>query len=408
MDLKDKLKYYQTEKKQIEPESELQLEEMASILKGSILEKNTLPIIKIERTIPCHFIIPRINEKRQSSIHIPLLTKKQFPDPFGVNDVLVFDLETTGLAGGTGTYPFLIGFGEFKDSFFRIFQYFLPDFGREISAYLEISKIVKEKKILLSYNGKSFDYPLIRNRFILNRIENPFESYTHLDLLHSTRRLYRNNLPSCSLESIEQHIFSFHRLGDIDGSQIPQTYFSFVQTGELSDIQRIIDHNQQDIISLARLLFHIHYIENNAMNTFHSEKDFISLFNMAVKISDMERITPMIDSLASNDKKLPGKSLKSYSLMLKKQKNWTEALKIWQKLIDQGEEILFSCEEIAKFYEHHKKSFDHAIDYTNRAIEYINIVDDINHADRSMEYLDRFNIRLNRLHKKRLKQRNSS
>jgi uncharacterized protein YprB with RNaseH-like and TPR domain len=401
MDLKDKLKYYQSEKKQILPEKELQLDEMASFLKGSILDKDTLPVLRIEKSIPYRFIDPMITTDRShSSIHIPLLTKKKFPDPISIEDILMFDLETTGLAGGTGTYPFLIGFGIFEEKAIRIYQYFLPDFGREINAFLDMQNLWKEKAVLMTYNGKSFDYPLLRNRMILNRVDNPFLNYAHLDLLHLTRRLWKHALPSCSLSTIEERIFCFSRLGDIEGGLIPQAYFTYLQTGDLSDIQRIIDHNQQDIISLARLLFYIHQIENAGKDNPYPDRELISMFNIAVRISDLDRIEPIIKSFADEDKSLPTKSLKNYSLLLKREKKWDQALEIWQNFINKGEEVLFSCEETAKDYEHREKNMSYALKYTKRAIDFLDIVEEVRGEHENTEIRNRFNRRLNRIENK--------
>ncbi|MCK4753687.1 MAG: ribonuclease H-like domain-containing protein [Calditrichia bacterium] len=397
MDLQDKLKYYQSERKETLPEKEHHHEEIAFTLEGTILEGDTLPIVKIEKFESYGHFNPTITNQNYSSVHLPLLTKKQFEDPISLEDFLVFDLETTGLAGGTGTYPFLMGFGTFEKEGIRIYQYFLPDFGREISVFLDMKALWAEKNVLLSYNGKSYDYPLLRNRLILNRVDNPFESYNHLDLLHLTRRLWKHALPSCSLDTIEERIFSFNRWRDIDGSLIPQAYFTFLQTGDMNDIKRIVDHNQQDIISLARLLFYLHQVENNEMNSGFPDQELVSMFNIAVNISDLGRIEPIIKSLAAKDKKLPNQSLKSYSLLLKKQKKWPQALEIWQKFIEKGEEIIFACEELAKFYEHREINIKQAIEYTNRAIDFLNIVKEIEAKEGNDDIRDRFNHRLNRL-----------
>jgi uncharacterized protein YprB with RNaseH-like and TPR domain len=397
MDIKDKLKYYQSEKKQVLPEKEHRIEDIAKVLGGSILENETLPVIKIERFEKYTDIDPTISNQSFSSVNLTLLTKKQFREPLLLEDFLIFDLETTGLAGGTGTYPFLMGFGIFEENGIRIYQYLLPEFGREISAYLDLKRLWTDKSTLLSYNGKSFDYPLLRNRLILNRIDNPFEGYRHLDLLHLTRRLWKNVLPSCSLGTIEERIFNFNRWRDIDGSLIPQAYFTFLQTGDSSDIKRIIDHNQLDIVSLARLLFYLHQIENNELNSDFPDREKISMFNIAVSISDLVRLEPIINSFASENKKLPNQSLKNYSILLKRQNKWSMALEIWQNFIDNGEEIMFSCEELAKYYEHKKKNIEKAIDYTKRAIDFFSIVEEIQVQKEIGEEKGRFEYRLNRL-----------
>jgi uncharacterized protein YprB with RNaseH-like and TPR domain len=401
MDLKDKLKYYQSEKKQILPDQEHLLDKIAASLNGSVLEKDTLPVLKIEKSIPFQYIDPTItSDNLKTSVHLPLLTKNYFPDPINLKDILIFDLETTGLAGGTGTYPFLMGFGLFEEKTLRIRQYFLPDFGREINAYLDLKKLWTEKNVLLTYNGKTFDYPLLRNRLILNRVDNPIQDYSHLDLLHLTRRLWKHSLPSCSLGTIEERIFCFNRLGDIAGSLIPQAYFTFLQTGDTGDIQRIVDHNQQDIVSLARLMLYLHQIENATKDNPYHDGALVSMFNIAVKYSDLDRIDPIIKSFDEVNKTIPAKSQKNYSLLLKRSNKWDLALDIWENLISMGEEVLFSCEEIAKYYEHRRKNLNFALDYTKRALDYLNIVDEVMEDSGNSDIRENFNRRQNRIEEK--------
>jgi uncharacterized protein YprB with RNaseH-like and TPR domain len=400
MDLKDKLKYYQTETIQNLSDKKQDLEKIARALNGKILEADALPIIKIEKFERYTGFDPTQSHHNIFSVNLPLLSKKQFQEPISLNDILIFDLETTGLAGGTGTYPFLMGFGIFEKKGIRIFQYFLPEFGREISAYLDLATLWSKKNILLSYNGKSFDYPLIRNRMILNRINNPFEGYNHLDLLHIARRLWKDILPSCSLETIEEQIFYFNRWRDIGGSLIPQAYFTFLQNGDISDIRRIIDHNQIDIISLSRLLFYLHQTENNNMISSFSDHEKVAMFNIAVTISELSHIQPLISSLTEENKKVPTQSLKNYSLLLKRQNKWPQALEIWQNFIDLGEEITFSCEELAKYYEHREINIIKAIEYTNRARDFLSSIEEIEGNEESRNMKSQFNHRLNRLNAK--------
>ncbi len=403
MDLKDKLKYYSQKKTQVSPEKSHRYDEISQILGGSILEADSLPVILIKKFEKYTSFLTSHDKSILQYVRLPLLTKKHFPGQIPLKDILIFDLETTGLAGGTGTYPFLIGFGYFDDQGIQLRQYFLPDFGREIGAYLDMRKLLSNRKILLTYNGKSFDYPLLRNRLIMNRLENPLGDYKHLDLLHLARRVWKDSLPSCSLETIEEEIFLFKRWQDIDGALIPQAYFNYLHSGETDQIKRIINHNQQDIISLARLLIQFHFIENREYLHFHTSVELITMLDLAISIADMDRISPILNMLQSEHKKVPNRSVINYSQLLKRQGHWDQALDIWENFLDRGEEVLYAAEELAKYYEHHKKAHQRALDYTHRALQFIDLMIEISNDEGIVEARERFTHRLWRLNKKRIK-----
>ena len=159
MDLIDKLKYYSdsTQPKQ-ETTKTSNLQALSKNLDGSILKENSLPLIKRETKFSFNRL--QIEGDFSETIKLPVLTKGDFSKPININEMLFFDLETTGLAGGAGTYPFLIGIAFFEETVFKVIQYFLPEYDRDIYAYLDIKKYVQNKSILGSYNGKSYDYPL--------------------------------------------------------------------------------------------------------------------------------------------------------------------------------------------------------------------------------------------------------
>ena len=399
MDIKDKLKYYrQSAAEESKPKQvDIHLVNLAETLRGTLIEKETLPVILIESfqayTSDESDYLARIKSK----ISVPLLTKNQFTKPIPLSDILIFDLETTGLAGGTGTYPFLIGFGIFEDEGIRTRQYFLPDFGREISAYLDMRLMLKNSRVLLTYNGKSFDYPLIRNRMIMNRVDNPFESHAHLDLLHPARRLWKSSLSSCALDHIEEEIFLFGRLNDIDGALIPSAYFDFLQTGLTEKIERIISHNQQDIFSLARLLFYMDQTEAGEYQFPRSVSEVNAILDLAVNTASFDKIDSLINEFTQRQRKIPADTLVAYSLLLKRHDQWKKAVEIWEMLLSRGEEILFSFEELAKYYEHRVKQHKKAIEYTNRAIQYIDFINELKEDERLYEYRQLFTHRLWRL-----------
>ena len=166
---------------------------------------------------------------------------------------LFFDTETTGLAGGTGTVPFLIGIGWFEDQSMRIQQLFLPELGREAPMLSWLRERVQQSSCVVSFNGKTFDWPLLRNRFVLNRVRAPALP-PHLDLLHCARRVLRPRLKSVRLVELERRVLGMYREDDVSGALIPQLYFDYLDGGDVSPIAKVIEHNANDLIALAALL----------------------------------------------------------------------------------------------------------------------------------------------------------
>ncbi len=168
--------------------------------------------------------------------------------------LLFLDTETTGLAGGTGTLIFLIGLGYFEDENFCVKQFLLLDISDEKAFLFEIEKFLAAKSCFVTFNGKSYDIPLLKSRFILNKIHSPTEQYSHIDLLHHCRRLWKKTAVSCSLSNIEGRVLGFQRQQDIPGSQIPETYFQFLRKRDINALIPILKHNAQDILSLVAII----------------------------------------------------------------------------------------------------------------------------------------------------------
>jgi hypothetical protein len=167
-----------------------------------------------------------------------------------------FDLETTGLSGGTGTVAFLATLGRFSaiDRFSTV-QYFIDDYPGEPAMVSRLAAELAEAEAVVSYNGSSFDLPLFRTRCILNGLRPP-ELPWHVDLLIPARRLWRGVLPDCSLGTIEREILSIDRGPDLPGSAIPERWFSYLrggdEAGSLMDL--VFSHNDTDVRTLAQLL----------------------------------------------------------------------------------------------------------------------------------------------------------
>lgn len=169
-------------------------------------------------------------------------------------DILVLDLETTGL-GRTGTLAFMIGLGYYENNQFIVEQLFLPDPEAEVSSFDRLLELVKSRSLLITFNGKTFDVPVLESRLLYHQIWLNLREMEHLDLLHIARRLWRNKLPSCALETIEFYVLGHIRDKelDIEGGDIPQTYYQFLINGDPELIRRVFIHNHHDILHTAAL-----------------------------------------------------------------------------------------------------------------------------------------------------------
>jgi uncharacterized protein YprB with RNaseH-like and TPR domain len=163
------------------------------------------------------------------------------------------DTETTGLAGGSGTYAFLVGVGRITSQGFRVRQFFMRDFDEEASSLSALSEHLKQFQVLITYNGRTYDQPLLETRFRMVRQRPPFSSLEHLDLLFGARRLWNLRFDSCRLVELENQILGVERQGDLPGELIPYVYFEYVRTHEIFRLMPIFHHNAIDILSLACL-----------------------------------------------------------------------------------------------------------------------------------------------------------
>ena len=171
---------------------------------------------------------------------------------------LFLDTETTGLAGGTGTYAFLVGIAWWEAGGLQVEQLFMRDYGEEHSLLLELSRRLAERRLLVTFNGKSFDWPLLETRCLMTRAIAPRPPSAHLDLLHPARQLWRPRLGSVRLAELERHVLGPARLGwdrrdDIDSAFIPQVYFDFLRGGPPERLASVFRHNQMDLRGLAAL-----------------------------------------------------------------------------------------------------------------------------------------------------------
>ena len=171
------------------------------------------------------------------------------------------DLETTGLAGGAGTQAFLVGCATIDRDGVSLRQFLLPGYEHEPTLLAEVAAWAVERGAIVTFNGKSFDVPLIETRYLFHRVPFPLEGMPHVDMLHPARRLWRARgtmdggvEASCSLGTLERLLAGVHRVGDVPGFEIPARYFQFVRDGDARPLEAVLEHNRLDLISLALVM----------------------------------------------------------------------------------------------------------------------------------------------------------
>ncbi|NQU43604.1 ribonuclease H-like domain-containing protein, partial [bacterium] len=264
--------------------------------------------------------------------------------------------------------------GFVENNRFVVEQFFMEDFAAEPAILHALSERLRSFGGILTYNGRTFDLPLLQTRYVLNRLPVPF-TQPHLDLLQPARRLWKGHLDSCSLGSLERHVLLIKRISDVPGALIPGIYFDFVRGFGRRRIVPVIDHNIQDIVSTAALfpLFCRYYQNPKAPDIRHSKAQvgLAAWYRQAGLIEEsltcLERA-----ALASRDPEEEYDLALTLAREYKRIGRWADALDVWQERArlggSEGRQAA-PCIEIAKYYEHVMKKFDEAAHWTEMALE---------------------------------------
>lgn len=288
-----------------------------------------------------------------------------FPKNILPEDILFLDTETTGLSGGVGTVAFQIGLGYFAPSGFVVEQYLMHDYPEEPEMLEALNGLMKRFSILCTFNGRTFDVPLLKSRFVMNRIAHPNIPETHADVLHPARRLWKLRLKNCRLSNLEEQLLNVHREDDLPGALVPQTYFQYLKDGDFTPLLRILEHNKQDIVSLAQLFYFL--CRQVAMpESISCDEDLFSLAKAMEKRGDREKAMRCYRLSAKGDMLSP--SLQAMARMEKSSGHTEAAVKLYETMLQQGRDSVIACEALAKLYEHQLKDPAGAAAYTRQAL----------------------------------------
>ncbi len=281
------------------------------------------------------------------------------------------DTETTGLAGGTGTYAFLVGVGVFEGERFTIHQFFMRDYHEEPAQLQALGELFDGLEAVVSFNGKSFDMPLLETRFIMVRQPPRLTGAPHLDLLPTARRFWKYRLDSCALSSLETEVLGVQRTrDDVPGWLIPSLYADYARSGDAREMPRIFYHNAQDILSLVTLMAR----QCDLLAASFSEgdvpgEDLYGLGRLFHELGQPDR-AEMAYVQAADTCRTPHvreMAMRDLAYLLKRQERREEALSWWQRL-GEMEAAVYACEELAKHYEWHDEDLPQAVAWTEKGI----------------------------------------
>jgi len=316
---------------------------------------------------------------------------------------LFLDTETTGLAGGTGTYAFLVGLAWWDAGGLQVEQFFMRDLDEEHSLLLELSKRMTKRPVLVTFNGKSFDWPLLETRYRMTRAISSCTPKVHLDLLHPARQIWRLRLGSVRLKELERHVLGdedctleWSRHDDIDSSLIPQMYFDYLRGGPAEPLAGVFRHNQMDLRGLAALAGKIFALLDSgnglAGAAHHSLQDPLDLYGLSrvmqrrgesVRARELYE-TALRSGLPRSVERLAQREL---AQLAKREQDYTRATSLWEELWQAStmakskksasvpedaqnalEAALEAAEQLAMYFEHQAKQPHRAAELTRHAV----------------------------------------
>lgn len=284
------------------------------------------------------------------------------------------DTETTGLSGGTGTIPFMVGLGYFEGEQFLVRIFILNDLYQEELFLEEIEAFLAEKEFQASvtYNGRSFDFPLLETRFILHRKRFPLSKIPHLDFLFPARILWKNTYESRRLGFLGETLLGISRDDDIDGSLIPGIYFNYLRSQNYSLLAQVVEHNAMDIVGLsALLLLGLKYLQDISHTADEGEVlGTAMIYERYGDIRKADELYTVVKETATRSEVL-SVSVKRQSILKKKEKLYQDATELWEILAKFDDPM--ACRELSIQYEHREKNLYKAMETVQRGIDTLDL-----------------------------------
>ena len=326
------------------------------------------------------------------------------PDGSG-SRTLFIDLETTGLSGGAGTVAFLVGCGWFDMGAFQVRQFLLTSYASERALLSAVADCFDATSLLVSYNGKTFDVPVMETRWLFHRMPLPLESVRHFDMLHPARRLWRNRAPDtqggasadagddCRLGTLERVLCEVRRVGDIPGMDIPGRYFQFLRTGDARPLEPVLEHNRLDLISLAAVTAHAVELVEKGTERCRDAAEALALGKVYERAGCVDRAIAAYET-ASRDEAahidVRAEAIYRLGVRFRRDRRFADAADCWRRILElkqsryahlrqgyggQGRSAMlaplraYAVEALAIHHEHRERDYEGARELTVRLLD---------------------------------------
>lgn len=285
-----------------------------------------------------------------------------------VRRLLFLDTETTGLSGGAGTLAFLVGLGFVEGDELVIRQLLMRDYPEEPILLSHVADLMERFDAYVTFNGKSFDLPLLESRMTMHRMRNRYADLPHLDLLHPARRIWKLRLGRCNLAALEEAVLGEGRADDLPGALVPERYFEYLKTRDFALLEDVLHHNMLDIRSLAVLLARL----CQAMDVPEQQsfcQDVYSAGRALERFGYLEEARRCYRVASTTE--LSERARVSLALSYRRERDYARERQECLEMIRRNEGGVFPYIELAKICEHRLRDLSGAMRYTLMAMEYI-------------------------------------
>ena len=283
---------------------------------------------------------------------------------------IFLDTETTGLAGGTGTYAFLVGLAMWDSGSLVVKQLFMRDHSEEASLLVALAERLAEREVLVTFNGKSFDWPLLETRFRMTRAAAVRAPKVHLDLYHPSRQLWKFRLQSVALSELEKHILAFERGPDIPSHTIPERYFDFLRGGPELPIAEVFRHNCMDLLGLATLAAHIARRLEYPESCGGEAGEIYGISRMLQRSGEEAQAADGYQRALDFGLPLEAGRIARRELarLARRNGDFARANKLWEEILRSSPLAMAAYEQLAIHYEHRARDPERALTLTREAL----------------------------------------